>query len=160
MRVTAAVVPKNEVIETRAQASVRAPEMPGALAFGDLQSLLQTMQVARRTVQSQAATASATTARSEREQKLEEARDALRAAEEAQRDADEKGGILSTLETVATVAAAVAAVASVVVTGGASTPAIVALAGVALSASSPYVAQATDSEEVGLACALGGALLS
>ena len=99
-------------------------------------------------------------AQAERERALTEARDAVRNADKELIEADHKGKWVSALRTVGTIAGIAVGVASVVCTAGASAPAIVALAGIALSASSPYIAKAADSEKLGLALTLAGAAMS
>jgi len=92
------------------------------------------------------------------------AHEAERLAAEQARRQDEEGskwdGLVSTLGTVAKVAAAVAAVASVVVSGGASAVAIIALVGVAMSASSPILRAAGCDSKVCNAVEIGGTVLS
>jgi hypothetical protein len=90
---------------------------------------------------------------------MERAKQAEEAAKAAQQEAADKSSFVSTMSEIATVAACVAAVASVVVTGGASAPAVIALAGTLLSASSPLIAKECG-EDWGKAAMYGGTALS
>lgn len=98
-----------------------------------------------------------------REAATERARLALEQAKAAQNEGGFWAKLGKTMSTVATVAAVVAAAASVVCSGGATAPAILALAGTLLSASSPMIAKAAGDDAGkfamygGIALSLGGA---
>lgn len=139
------------------RASRPAPTLP---EVGDLQSALFAAQAAMKNTRSKSAMMSAEGAQLAREHAIDEARAAVAKALEEQRDAEEKGSWIKTLRTVGTIAAVVVAAASVVCSAGISAPAAVALVGVALSVSSPYIAEATGSQKLGLALALVGAAMS
>lgn len=134
--------------------------VPPALPDADLATALFQAQVLSRRIQSRTALATAESAQSNREQAISEARAELQRAAEEQKAAESKGKWINALRTVGTVAAVVVAAASVVFSAGMSAPAAVALVGVALSVSSPYVAEWTGSKELGLGLALAGAAMS
>lgn len=142
-----------------------APRLPPPLG---LHGLLHAAQLSSRKTQQTASFAELESAQNARRAHTESARAAQRRAEEAAAKTSSEGSKASFWKNVAIAAAAVGAVASVVATGGASAPLMVALAGVALSASSPYIGQAaakvSGDQKVGDAFATGafvtGAALS
>lgn len=127
---------------------------------GDLQAGLFAAQALLKNARSKVAIVSADAAQTGREHALEQAREAVRRAQEEMKEAESKAEWIKGLRTVATVAAVVVAAASVVCTAGLSAPGVIALAGVALSASSSYIGEAAGSEELALALAVAGALMS
>ncbi len=135
---------------------------PAAPPVSDLRVLLYALKISQREESASAAKAGVTAAGVARDAALERARQ----AEERARAAQEKSGfwsdVASVASTVATVAGVVAAAAAVVCSGG-SAVAIVALAGTALSASSPLIARGAGEDAgkaafwVGTAASLGAA---
>lgn len=132
------------------------PTFEGPPALLDVTTILARAELQRRSDGAASATADVTANQSDRDQALRAAREAQQRAAEAQDTSSFWGDVAGTLAQVAEVAAATAAVASVVATGGASAPALVALGGTLLSASSPYLAKATGSETVGDVALYGG----
>lgn len=115
--------------------------IPALPPGGDLMSLLAAAQLEVRDANASAQRAGAERAAGKREDAIEKARDAERQAEQAQRAAAEAAKKASWLKKAAMVAGVVAGVASVVATGGTSAPAILALAGAVLSASSSKIGE-------------------
>lgn len=153
---TGAILPRQDAAAS-ANNPAATPILPGAPS---IESLLAEAQFLVRNTRTHNALAKADVAQAERERALTEARDAMREAEEEQRKAEHKGKWVTALRTVGTIAGVVVGAASVCCSGGATAPAVVALIGVALSASSPYVAKATNSDKLGLALTLAGAAMS
>lgn len=130
------------------------PEAPS------LETTLLEAQVLVRTLRSRTELTKADVAGSRREQALTEAREAMATAAKEEREAAHKGKWVKALQVAGTIAGVAVGVVSIACSGGATTPAVVALAGLAISASSPYVADATHNEKLGLALAISGAALS
>jgi len=137
--------------------SIRPP--PSLPEVVDLQSALFAAQATMKDTRSKSALMSADGAQLARDHAVEQARAAVAKAQQEMRDAEEKGELIKTLRTVGTIAAVVVAAASIVCSAGISTPGAIALVGVALSVSSPYVAEAGH-EKLALAMAVAGAVAS
>jgi len=127
--------------------------------ISDITALLMQMKMKDRDHAAQRAEAGVAVGDVVREAASTRAREALEQAKAKDEDSGFWAKVGSTLSTVATVAAVVAAAASVVCTGGASAPAILALAGTLLSASSPLIAKAAG-DDAGKVAMYGGIALS
>jgi hypothetical protein len=113
--------------------------MPTLVPPGDLVSLLAAAQLDARDARASQSKSSAQSASAKRDESLEKARDAEKAAAEAEQAAEEASHKSSWLKKVGLAAGVVAAAASVVVSGGSAAPVVLALAGLALSASSETI---------------------
>lgn len=127
--------------------------------IGDIAALLMQLKAKNRAQAEHNAAAGVAVQDVVRGEASARAREALAQAKEHHEKSGFWGKLGSTLSTVAVVAGVVAAAASVVCTGGASTPAILALAGTLLSASSPLVADVAG-EDAGRVAMWGGVALS
>ena len=125
----------------------------------DVSTLMLVAELDQRDAQEVAATGQVTAKKNEREAKLHEVHEAQARAKEAQERAGHWARLVGIGSTVATVAACVAAVASIAVTGGASTPLVIAAAGTLLSASSPAVKDLAG-EDAGKVALWGGVVAS
>ena len=117
---------------------------PSLPACDDVMTLIARATFTMRDAQETAARGDIGGAAATRDMELEHARQAEEQAQAAQAEARSKAHWVKIASTVATVAAAVAAVASVVVTGGASAPVVIALAGTMLSAGSTFASGDTQ----------------
>jgi len=133
---------------------------PPQLGFPcDVQSLLFVSTIVGREQQESALGARANASATARDRAFAQAQDAREHAKQAEESAQKWGDFVTVAKVVGTVAAAAASIASVVATGGASAPAVIALAGVLLSASSPLVEKAAG-KDAGKVAMWGGAALS
>ncbi len=127
---------------------------------GGMETILARMEIDRRRSGADTAASTVHAGEAKHDTELREAREAEARAEEASKHGGFWGSLAHDFAVVAEVAGVVAAVGSVVATGGASAPAIIALSGVALSASSPLVTKVTGSEKLGAAAMWTGLGLS
>ena len=142
-----------------ARAAEHVPRARPAAGPMDVSTLMLVAELDQRDAQEVAATGQITAKKNEREAKLHEVREAQAQAKEAQERAGHWANLAGVASTVATVAACVAAVASIAVTGGASTPLMIAAAGTLLSASSPAVTNLAG-EDAGKVAFWGGVAAS
>ncbi|MBI2392689.1 MAG: hypothetical protein HYV09_24095 [Deltaproteobacteria bacterium] len=126
---------------------------------GDLRTLLAELKVRDREQSTRDAESGVAIQEVVREAAADRARLALEQAKAAQKEGGFWSSLGKTMSTIATVAAVVAAAASVVCSGGASAPAILALAGTLLSAGSPLIAKAAG-DDAGKVALYGGIALS
>jgi hypothetical protein len=146
---------------TEGPAPARLP--PSLAPPGDLVSMLAAAQLGMRDARANQEKSCAESAATRRDGALEKAREAEKAAAAAQHAAEEAAHKSSLFKKIGIGAGIVAGAAAVVASGGTSAPAIIALAGVLLSASSGEIGEHCGkqwggiAEKVGVGCSvLGG----